>query len=84
MTAIEAHASMEAIVLERIAELLRYRSWWRTNRWADWPEIRTNHEIELRALVRLARQYRKATHDPYPVTMTFEAWTNGALVEVGR
>ena len=61
---------MEAIILERIAELLRYRSWWRVNRWADWPEIRVAHEIELRALVRLTRQYRHLeAAKPDPITL---------------
>jgi len=45
---------------ERIAELWRYRQWWRDNRWADWPIIRFQTDHELRSLVHLARAVRKA------------------------
>ena len=77
---------MEQIVMARIAELLSYRRWWRSNRWADWPEIRTAHEIELRALVRLARAFRRveaAKPDPLDQAKSFaewSAWTEGEKV----
>lgn len=45
---------------ERIAELRRYRQWWRDNRWADWPQERHDLEVELKALIRIARSVRKA------------------------
>ncbi len=51
--------ALRVIVEERIAELLRYRAWYRANRWADWTLERTEHAVELWALVRLARQARK-------------------------
>lgn len=47
-------------VEERIATLWRYRAWWRAHRWAEWPLRRQETDIELRALVRLARSARKA------------------------
>ena len=52
-------------VLARIRLLWSYRRWWRENRWADWPVERQALEIELRALVRVARQARRvAAPDP--------------------
>lgn len=44
---------------QRIAELWRYRQWWRANRWAEHPLRRQETDIELRALVRLARAARR-------------------------
>jgi hypothetical protein len=72
---------MDSIVIERIAELLRYRRWYREHRWAIWTDMRKEHEVELRALVRLARQYRKAHRDPYPSTATYDSWTQGEMAE---
>lgn len=54
---IEAHATV-AVLHDRIWELWRYRQWWRANRWADWPDLRHEHDIELRALVAVARKAR--------------------------
>jgi hypothetical protein len=52
---------MEALILNRIAELLTVRRLYRQNRWsAEWSEARKAQDAELRALVRLVRQYRKA------------------------
>jgi hypothetical protein len=52
---------MEALVLARINELLTVRRLYRQNRWsATWSEARKAQDAELRALVRLVRQYRKA------------------------
>jgi hypothetical protein len=45
-------------VERRIAELWKYRQWWRTNRWADWPQVRHDLEVELRCLIGIARQAR--------------------------
>lgn len=78
---------MEALILNRISELLRYRAWFRTHRWADWPQLRTEYDIELRALVRIARQWRRveaARPDPmdqFKSHAEWSAWTNGELVE---
>ena len=63
---------MEAIVLCRIKELLTFRRWYRENRWATWTDLRKEHEAELRALVRLARQARKEFRD-HPVDATWAA-----------
>lgn len=52
-------ALLGRVVMERIAELLRYRRWWRANRWADWPTVRYDLDTELRALLRLAREARR-------------------------
>lgn len=77
---------MEQLVLNRIHDLLVYRHWFRTNRWADWPTIRAEYEIELRALVRLARQARRleaAKPDPMDAFKSYHDWqahTDGALV----
>ena len=54
---IRAHAT-EQVLLDRIAELLRYRRWYRQHPYTvDWPS-RQEHAAELRALVRLARSAR--------------------------
>ena len=47
-------------VEQRIADLWRYRTWWRAHRWAEYPLQRQETDVELRALVRLARRARKA------------------------
>lgn len=59
---IRAHAT-EQVLLDRIDELLRYRTWYRDHPWTvDWP-MRQEHAAELRALVRLGRQGRaRAAH----------------------
>lgn len=50
--------SYRIVVDERIAELLRYRRWYRQHPYTvDWPS-RQEHAAELRALVRLARSAR--------------------------
>lgn len=46
-------------VHDRIRLLWRERLWWRTNRWAEWPDIRKEHDTELRALIRLASRARR-------------------------
>ena len=54
---------------ERIRALWRYRSWYRTHRWAEWPLRRHETDAELRALVRLLRKARRlAAKAPDPVT----------------
>ena len=46
---------------ERIAELLRYRSWYRLTPWAaTWSDLRRDNDTELRALLRIARKARRA------------------------
>jgi hypothetical protein len=57
---------MEAIVMARISELLIVRGWYRRYRWAaEWSPRRQEYEVELRALVKIARKWRKvATPDP--------------------
>jgi len=57
MTAIEDHA-LRVIVDERIRACLRLRQWYRVNRWADWPDLRQENEVELRALIRVRRKAR--------------------------
>lgn len=76
---------MEQIVLNRIHDLLTYRTWFRKHRWADWPAIRTEYEIELRALVRLARQARKAEAakpDPMDQFKSYAEWSASSDGEV--
>ena len=74
-----------AVAVERrIAELWRERAWWRANRWADWPDIRREHAVELRALVRLARTARRlaeARPDPLTESKRYDSWTAGELSE---
>ena len=54
---ITAHA-YRVVIDDRIAQLWRYRRWWRTHRWAEHPLRRQEMDVELRALVRLARKAR--------------------------
>lgn len=51
--------ALRVAVTERIVELLAYRRWYRANRWADWSVERREHEVELRALLRVARTARR-------------------------
>jgi hypothetical protein len=72
---------LRVIVEERIAELWRWRSWYRRNRGALWTDLRSEHTAELRALVRLLRQARKAaTPDPvdaYKAGLDYHDWQAG-------
>jgi hypothetical protein len=52
------HAA-RVLLEERVTELWRYRAWWRAHRWADWPDVRREADVELRALVRLLRKARQ-------------------------
>lgn len=54
-----ADQAYRVVVEARVAELLRYRRWYRAHRWANWPMLRQEVDVELRALVRLARQARR-------------------------
>jgi hypothetical protein len=76
---------MEAIILNRIAELLTVRRLYRQNRWsATWSEARKAQDAELRALVRLVRQWRRleaARPDPLDAYKSFRSWTEGEKVE---
>lgn len=53
--------ALRVAVTERIVELIAYRRWYRQNRWADWSVERREHEVELRALLRVARTARRAS-----------------------
>ena len=80
-TAVGDHV-LRVMVEERIAELWRYRRWYRTHRWADWSELRREHDIELRALVRLVRRARAlAAPDPLTLSKGYDDWTSGELAE---
>ena len=58
---------------ERIAELLRYRQWYRLTPWAaTWSDLRRDNDAELRALLRIARAVRRATRQPVGATA---GWT---------
>ena len=57
--AIRAHVT-EAVVLERIAELWRFRAWYRRQVHQDyWLDLAIRNDQELRALVRLVRKARR-------------------------
>jgi hypothetical protein len=51
--------ALQQLIEARIAELWKYRAWWRAHRWADWPDVRREADVELRALIRIARQARR-------------------------
>lgn len=55
---IQAHA-LEAIILDRISELWRWRAWYRARPdWYAFMGLAMANTAELRALVRLARKAR--------------------------
>lgn len=65
------------VLEERIRDLLKLRKWYRQNRWAEWPDLRHENEIELRALVALGRKARKlAANAPDPLDQykSFHDW----------
>lgn len=80
--------SMYQLVIEgRISVLLAARALYRRNGWAGFPGTRA--DIELRALVTLARAARKAqAPDPMDVAKAYglpedmSEWTSGELVAV--
>ena len=72
-----AHAYQVAVE-ERITDLWIQRAWWRYHRWADWPDIRQEQTVELRALVAIARRARRvadALPDPVTEAKSYDAWT---------
>ena len=64
---------------EAIHDHLTVRQWYRKHRWADWPDLRHQNEVELRALLKVARKARRIARDPYPPTMTYAGWTEGEM-----
>jgi hypothetical protein len=52
--------ALRVAVTERVVELLAYRRWYRQNRWAEWSDMRIQHETELRALLRVVRLAKRA------------------------
>lgn len=74
---------MEAIILDRIAELWKLRKWYRENRWAEWSDLRRENYIELRALVKLARAARK-TPDPMAHISSYHDWQSSQAAEAIR
>ena len=80
---------METLVIERIKQLLSYRRWHYTNRrLIDWPDLRHDDRVELRALIRLLRQWRRIEAqkpDPMDTWKSFESWTEAEKAwSVGR
>ena len=79
--------AFESVVMARIRELWHSRSWWRQNRWADWPDIRRDETAELRSLVKLARMARKlaaAKPDPLDQFKSYHDWQSSAMAEAIR
>lgn len=64
-----AHAT-EQLLVERIAELWRWRSWYRAQaNWSHWMNLARDNDVELRALLRIARRGRRlAAQAPDPLT----------------
>ena len=76
--------ALRVVVEERITELLAYRRWYRAQpNWSNWMDLARDHDAELRALVRLARQARRIAADavPDPQSYTDAGWTNAELAE---
>lgn len=65
----------EAVVMERIRELLRFRHWYRSQpNWAVWMDLARDNDVRLRELVRLARESRRepvATFTDHPADATW-------------
>ena len=80
--ATEGHA-LQVVVEERIATLLAYRKWYRTQpNWSNWMDLARDNDAELRALVRLSRRARHIAATAYPDPMTLakgaaarDSWT---------
>lgn len=76
--------ALRIVFEQRIRELWTWRTWYRTNRLADWTELRREHAAELRALVRLARKARDLSRpairraDPTAVRVS-GSWTESEL-----
>jgi hypothetical protein len=67
----------------RIAELWEYRHWWRTHRWADWPEERRDLiVVELRALVKLLRTARQLAAPAVEQADAFTAWKRARDIDL--
>jgi hypothetical protein len=61
--ALRAHMT-ETILLERIAELWRFRDWYRRQpNWSWWSDLAARNRVELRALVKVARRARRLSAD---------------------
>lgn len=79
-----AEQAYRVVIEERIAQLLVNRRWYRTHVWANWTDLRKNNEVELRALVRLARKARKvaaAAPDPMAQFGSFREWSESEKAE---
>ncbi len=68
------------VIEERVAELWRWRRWYREHRWAEWSDLRRENYVLLRELVKLAREARKVEADPVTLAKGYEDWTTGELV----
>ena len=79
-TVVEDQA-LRAIVEERVRQLWSYRQWFRSHRWADWPQERRDLDVELRALVRLARKARRLAA---PLVVEADAARHEALLAEWR
>jgi len=67
------------LVDERIHQLLVNRAWYRKNLWANWTVLRAEDDIELRALLKIARAARKmAAAAPDPVDQ-YKGWTEAEM-----
>lgn len=65
-----AHAT-ETVLLERIAELIRFRAWYRRQARQDfWWDLARRNDVELRGLLAVARRARRlADAAPDPMTL---------------
>jgi len=61
---------LAAVVMERISELIRWRTWYRRQpNWSNWMDLARDNDVRLRELVKLARQARRAeAAKPDPIT----------------
>lgn len=86
-------SAYEAVLLDRVRELIGYRKWIRLllahspDRAPYWKPLDAEYRVELLALVRLARQARKLERAARPFAADFvdhaadATWTNGELAE---
>jgi hypothetical protein len=77
-----ADHALRVVIEERIAELLRWRRWYRARPdWASFMGLAQQHAAELRALLRLRRVARRlAAPDPLTQAKGYADWTSGELV----
>lgn len=82
-TTTAADHALRVVIEERIADLWRYRRWYRARPdWAAFSGMAAAHTTELRALIRLLRAARRlaaAAPDPMTLAGGYAEWQESEL-----